>query len=384
MQIDISKIDKTRFFVNEKKLSDIGDVYHIVPHKAMWEWKDDELHLRSLMTDPDGNVVSAGFPKFFNLGECPQDDNILLKSFQDKKVRVFDKLDGSLIIRSEINGKVHFRTRGAVELSLNVADGVNRLLKDKFPNLLLPGLTSDKQSLLMEYTCPTNQVVLKYKQSNLTPLAITDWSNGELKVGSIPQNIINVFEGVIPEEFHDFDTVDCAVKKLESVTHSEGVVAWRQEPCGFWRLTKIKTPWYIQLHSLRSQTSTKSIVKLMVQNDAYTVEKIKKFLAGQGMDWETISFIHDKIGDVVKEFDSKQTIKRKIDSIIESKDKTGLNRRDLAFFAKDLSKEYEEWSGYIMSKIMEDSDKTVQIGLAISLGMTFNQFVGAKKERRSK
>ena len=58
MQIDIQSIDRDRFHVNKRHIDGIGEVYHIVPHKAMWSWHDDEVHLRSLLTDLQGNSES--------------------------------------------------------------------------------------------------------------------------------------------------------------------------------------------------------------------------------------------------------------------------------------------------------------------------------------
>ena len=76
------------------------------------KWEVDELKYRSIMCDKEGNIVSSGFPKFFNYGEyAPNDDLINNAVNSGHKIFIRDKKDGVLIIRSVINGKVHWRTR---------------------------------------------------------------------------------------------------------------------------------------------------------------------------------------------------------------------------------------------------------------------------------
>lgn len=93
-----------------------GENVLVLPTKGNFmraaDWTEEELLFRSLMFNREtGQVVSAGLPKFFNYGESEL-DTILLnnKLAQGEPVLFTEKMDGSLLIRSVINGKVRLRT----------------------------------------------------------------------------------------------------------------------------------------------------------------------------------------------------------------------------------------------------------------------------------
>ena len=68
-RIDLSTIDRETFNVESRVISGYGSVILVAPKKVKHVWRDDELHLRSLICDPDGTIISSGFPKFMNYGE---------------------------------------------------------------------------------------------------------------------------------------------------------------------------------------------------------------------------------------------------------------------------------------------------------------------------
>ena len=75
MHINISEINLENFYVNHREIDGIGPVVLVIPRKDFFDWDLDSLHLRSVLCRPDGEVISAGFPKFFNFGEKESHDD---------------------------------------------------------------------------------------------------------------------------------------------------------------------------------------------------------------------------------------------------------------------------------------------------------------------
>ena len=159
MKIDISSIDRTQFMVHEHSLN--GEIVHLIqPQHIGTKWQQDNKHMRSVVVNYDGEVISAGFPKFTNWGENP--DNFPVPNSL-RNCTVMEKLDGSLLIVSKYNGQYILRTRGTVDASTLANGHELELFKEKF----LKSLTHDTPdtwnvSILFEWVSPINKIVLNY------------------------------------------------------------------------------------------------------------------------------------------------------------------------------------------------------------------------------
>ena len=111
LHVDVAAVDRTQFKVFEED----GETL-VIPRKDKFRWDEAELHLRSLVLDAHGHVVSAGFPKFFNLGENPAHDHSLSRAMAGGTVEFPEKIDGSLIVADRIRGVARLRTRGRRDL----------------------------------------------------------------------------------------------------------------------------------------------------------------------------------------------------------------------------------------------------------------------------
>ena len=74
-------------------------------------WTSDNLYNRSLIADLQGNVLSCGWPKFFNSEEKP---HLYPNPEHHKDWVIQEKLDGSLVIVDFVNNTFSMRTRGTV------------------------------------------------------------------------------------------------------------------------------------------------------------------------------------------------------------------------------------------------------------------------------
>lgn len=106
--LDLNAIDKTTF--------DLHDTPHgllITPKRGKTAWEPHEMGLRSVLCAPDGRVLSRGLPKFFNHSENAAHDAETRRLLAaGATCQYAEKLDGTLIILSVIDGRPHPRTRG--------------------------------------------------------------------------------------------------------------------------------------------------------------------------------------------------------------------------------------------------------------------------------
>ena len=87
-------------------------------------WDEITVNCRGLVTDLDGNVISRGFSKFFNIEENrhePTDD-----------FEVFEKLDGQYIGVFWYNGEMIVNSRGS--FTSKYAIEARRILDEKYPS----------------------------------------------------------------------------------------------------------------------------------------------------------------------------------------------------------------------------------------------------------
>src|SRR4051812_44284515 len=94
MKIDLQAVDKTQFMMHEHIVN--GEVLTLIqPVHIGATWNQDNKKFRSSVWNSEGKLVSAGFPKFTNWGEKPEQFPVP-KSLTG--CTVTEKLDGSLLI----------------------------------------------------------------------------------------------------------------------------------------------------------------------------------------------------------------------------------------------------------------------------------------------
>lgn len=272
MRIDLDAIDRERFSVKPDRVCGMT-LYLIKPTQAaMWDWRDDELHMRSLLVRDNGEVVSSGFPKFFNYGERPERDALI--DIEHSRIR--EKHDGTLIIRSVINGQVHFRTRG--QHGLGEFEGpVMRLLgRDALdPN------RRRASSTLLEYVGPENQIVIRYDEPRLHPL------------GHVRHDDLHLSPARLVDE-HTYYSLPSLLKEQRERRGAEGVVVWTHLGDS-WHLTKVKSAEYLKLHSLRSMMTETKVWAVCAAFDVTSVEQAAAAFGSIGLDWEVFTQAHEPV-----------------------------------------------------------------------------------------
>ena len=219
------------------------------------KWNKNNLFYRSIITDKNGNVLSSGFPKFFNHGEkaeCYPDPC----DFNDWKCE--EKIDGSLLIADYVNDQFSMRTRGTVSYHAQANAMDFELLPKKYPKVLKFLKENQHLSLLFEIVTPNNVIVVRpseidffllgaINKRGMCVVSSTDLTNIWRKVGPIPT----------PQSYNFLDTKSLSkiAESIKSWKGKEGVVVSYNN--GQNRI-KLKSDWYLFCHRVKSQLNSQN------------------------------------------------------------------------------------------------------------------------------
>jgi hypothetical protein len=294
LKVDVSSVDRTQFKVTEED----GEIL-ILPFKTKYRWRDDELHLRSLVLDRDGNVRSAGFPKFFNLGERPALDAGFAAAMARGQVELPEKLDGSLIVADRIAGSARLRTRGSRVLGGFAAE-IEALIAAEYPRLigfLEEDPLLERCSLAFEFVSPTNTVVLRQTRAQLVLLGYVDKQTIAPGWDASILARVEANTGVSPAPCHPLpDDLEGALAEVRGWRGREGVVARFVDGDGTPRLIKIKAEDYLRLHAYQARlggTRARRVVWLLDLRDE---SQLLPALARYGLDWEAAEYARAEAG----------------------------------------------------------------------------------------
>jgi hypothetical protein len=249
MKIDLDKVDRTQFMVHEHSLN--GEIVHLIqPQHIGTKWTQDNKHMRSVVVNYEGEVISAGFPKFTNYGENP--DHFPVPTSL-RNCTVMEKLDGSLLIVSKYKGQYILRTRGTVDASVLANGHELELFKEKF----LKSLTHDTPdtwnvSILFEWVSPINKIVLNYGD-------VPDW----YVVGIVHHSDYSLYsqedldmwaknKGFKRPATYTFTDVNDLLQNVEQWKGKEGVCVYSKNDQ---TIHKVKGAWYLALHHMKSELS---------------------------------------------------------------------------------------------------------------------------------
>ena len=255
MKIDLDKVDRTQFMVHEHSLN--GEIVHLIqPQHIGTKWTQDNKHMRSVVVNYEGEVISAGFPKFTNYGENP--DNFTVPTSL-KNTTVVEKLDGSLLIVSKYKGQYILRTRGTVDASTMANGHELELFKEKF----LKSLTHDTPdtwnvSILFEWVSPINKIVLNYgDEPDWYVVGIVHHSDYSL----YSQEDLDMWaknKGFKRPATYTFTDVNDLLQNVDQWKGKEGVCVYSKNDQS---IHKVKGAWYLALHHMKSELS--NIEKVM-------------------------------------------------------------------------------------------------------------------------
>ena len=266
MKIDLDKVDRTQFMVHEHSLN--GEIVHLIqPQHIGTKWTQDNKHMRSVVVNYDGEVISAGFPKFTNWGENP--DNFPVPTSL-RNCTVMEKLDGSLLIVSKYNGQYILRTRGTVdastlanghELELFKTNILPKLVDATYPNYkYIDAMQGDtwRVSILFEWLSPINKIVINYgDEPKFTLIGIIGHTEYDM-VNQSGLDWLSKHWGLERPVTYTFSDVNDLLQNVDQWKGKEGVCVYSKNDQS---IHKVKGAWYLALHHMKSELS--NIEKVM-------------------------------------------------------------------------------------------------------------------------
>ena len=248
MKIDISAIDRTQFMVHDHFVG--GELVHLIqPQHFGTQWRQDNKHLRSVVVNYEGEVISAGFPKFTNWGENPEHFPVPTSL---NNCNVVEKLDGSLLIVSKYKGNYILRTRGTVDATTLANGHEIEIFKEKILSKLYDNNDTWDYSVLFEWVSPINKIVLNYGDE-------PDWYlvgfiyhiNYSMAQQDLLDAMAKKYDLKRPTTY-SFPSVEQLLKDVELWKNKEGVCVYSHNDQN---IHKVKGAWYLALHHMKSELS---------------------------------------------------------------------------------------------------------------------------------
>lgn len=224
-------------------------------------WTPMTLAARGLILDDDGNVVARGMLKFFNYGERSD-------PLPNEEFKVFDKVDGSLVILCNYAGKRFLATRGSFDGPQ--AQKATVLFNRKYWGYVPPiGKTA-----VFEYVADWDRKVVKYPEEQVVHLGLVDNKTGLMDYDLDPcwhGPEAEVLEILHPEKLKNIDRFN---KEGFVVRYKNGYQI------------KIKHDEYMRVHRAMFCTSTRSIWESL--SSGKTVQELY-----EGMPDEVMPFVKE-------------------------------------------------------------------------------------------
>lgn len=249
MKIDLDKVDRTQFMVHEHSLN--GEIIHLIqPQHIGTQWRQDNKHLRSVVVNYEGEIISAGLPKFTNYSENPEHFPVPTSL---RNCTVVNKLDGSLLIVSKYKNQFILRTRGTVDASV-LANGSELEI---FKNTILKKISVDlmetwNYSLLFEWLSPLNVIVLRYSdEPDWQLIGAVNHTDYSLFSQTEVDEYAKMFDLKRPEKF-TFNDISDMLQIVDKWQDREGVCLYSKNDQV---IHKIKASKYLLLHHLKSELS---------------------------------------------------------------------------------------------------------------------------------
>ena len=255
MKIDLDKVDRTQFMVHEHSLN--GEIVHLIqPQHIGTQWRQDNKHLRSVVVNYDGEVISAGFPKFTNWGENP--DHFPVPTSL-RNCTIMEKLDASLLIVSKYKGQYILRTRGTVDASTMANGHELELFKSTILNKLYDNNDTWNYSVLFEWLSPINKIVLSYGDESIWKLVgFVDHSDYSLATQDMLDLMAKKYDFLRPE-IYTFTDVNDLLQNVDQWKGKEGVCVYSKNDQ---TIHKVKSADYLIKHRFKSEATLENTLDL--------------------------------------------------------------------------------------------------------------------------
>lgn len=266
-------------------------------------WTSHNLHYRSLIVDKNTKeVLSIGWPKFFNHGEkpsCYPDPN----SFKDWIIE--EKIDGSLVICDFVNNKFNMRTRGTSSYTAQENFKDFELLPQQYPKLV-EFLKDNNASVLIEIVTPSNVIVVKTEEVKFVLLGVVCKNTLSIYSEEATQQLAKEV-GILTPAKYSFNSLTEALEAVKHWKGKEGIVLSYNKNQN---RIKMKSDWYLWLHRIKSQLNSEdNLIELFVNEQMPEYSEFYSLLV-KNFDWEIAEQLKPQISKLA---DAGTNVRKTID-----------------------------------------------------------------------
>lgn len=298
MKIDVSTIDISQFAV-KPVIFDERKCFLINPSGIDTRWNPDNMHFRSSIWTEEGELISAGFRKFFNWNEHPL---ISPHPSDMRDVELIEKIDGSCLILSRFRGCNIVRTRGKADVSEHNTGYEIEILAKQYPRVFEWTEWTAGYTRLFEWTTPANKIVLDYGDKP------DIWYIGKIyheDYRYAPQKELDeeaVELGVKRPKRYNFHTIPEMLETVDKFKGVEGVCVYYDRGQ---EIRKVKGAEYLAMHRFKSGLSFENSVDMFVEMGMPDYQNFEKKIKEQ-FDFECFEYIKgyaSKLCDAKRETD---------------------------------------------------------------------------------
>lgn len=315
-------IDVEAFTITKGSIA--GEEVSLITPKTMWcNWKESDLVLRSSIWNKDGDLISAGYKKFFNWAEHPAIDPLPIS---DKGYIFTEKIDGSCLIVSKYKGELIIRTRGTFSATKMANGNEVDYLINKYPKAFSFERDTPPFSRIFEWTTPTNKIVLDYGSDPelwLTGIIFHDDYSYEYQE-HLDQIAVDL--GVKRPKTYKFDTLAEMQDTVHAFKGIEGVCTYYNNGQS---IRKVKGVEYLAKHRFKSMVSMETTIDLYFQYGQPDFKAFETLLITE-FDYECYEMVR---GFASKIAEAKKEVVKIIEhmrSFVTGLTTRGLSRKDMA------------------------------------------------------
>lgn len=350
MKLDLSQIDLTSFKLKEGSING-KKVFLINPCDFDCKWTTENLNLRSLIVDEEGNIKSNSLKKFFNFSENPD----LYPSPEKYDDWVLEgKHDGSLLICDWMFSDFNARTRGTLSYKslLNAADF--DFVFNKYPNIINVCRANPDDTFLFEITTPNNIVVIKYQnEPDIKFLGFINKPTGLYYPAYSQEGILikNIIGCESPITYQIQGNLTILSNEVKDWIGREGIVLKYNYNQNF---VKLKSDWYNLRHRLKSDyASIEKLLDLWIIQNKPSYSEFHNFI--ESIDYELSVSCDDNIKKIIMAYDKvNDNISRMKEVVIPL---LSLSRKDSALIILEKYKCHSSYLFKLLSgKELDDRD----------------------------
>lgn len=256
----LEKIKKNEFETFEVQKGQINGIncYLVNPSRDnSTKWTKENIIFRSSVWNEAGELISAGYKKFKNALEDPE--NFPMPNNLDGCTAI-DKIDGSLLVCDWINDKLSVRTRGSLSFHDDFKDEINEIIPSIEAFMSLASDADDGTSYLLEFASPANKVVINYgEKAEFWLTGMVDKTDYSIYTQETLDRIARIAEVKRPETYK-FSDIKSMSEEIKSWIGKEGVCLY--SPCGQY-IWKFKAADYLKKHAYKSEINLKNVYNLI-------------------------------------------------------------------------------------------------------------------------